>query len=168
MQLEYSVTFTMDLKCSVVDNGKPPTLVTSMIDYNMPITMAYMKHMKLQLLNSQQDEVNHKHLWLHPHSGNEAPDPWLWSWAWYHLKAVIYIVNEKKCHQDLTDMQRAQRLHSLDTESLDESIFLSAMWERFLFLTKLPLGSLGKELGSPWASVPESSQGQRTSVTVFS
>ncbi|KAK2094462.1 Nucleolar protein 4 [Saguinus oedipus] len=27
-----------------------------MIDYNMPITMAYMKHMKLQLLNSQQDE----------------------------------------------------------------------------------------------------------------
>lgn len=28
-----------------------------MIDYNMPITMAYMKHMKLQLLNSQQDEV---------------------------------------------------------------------------------------------------------------
>ncbi|XP_010636384.1 nucleolar protein 4 isoform X3 [Fukomys damarensis] len=39
------------------DNGKPPTLVTSMIDYNMPITMAYMKHMKLQLLNSQQDEM---------------------------------------------------------------------------------------------------------------
>ncbi|KAB0378162.1 hypothetical protein FD755_009740 [Muntiacus reevesi] len=39
-----------------VNNGKPPTLVTSMIDYNMPITMAYMKHMKLQLLNSQQDE----------------------------------------------------------------------------------------------------------------
>ncbi|XP_042319157.1 nucleolar protein 4 isoform X2 [Sceloporus undulatus] len=38
------------------DNGKPPTLVTSMIDYNMPITMAYMKHMKLQLLHSQQDE----------------------------------------------------------------------------------------------------------------
>ncbi|XP_068252714.1 nucleolar protein 4 isoform X3 [Nyctibius grandis] len=38
------------------DNGKAPTLVTSMIDYNMPITMAYMKHMKLQLLNSQQDE----------------------------------------------------------------------------------------------------------------
>ncbi|XP_030069840.1 nucleolar protein 4 isoform X1 [Microcaecilia unicolor] len=38
------------------DNGKPPTLVTSMIDYNMPITMAYMKHMKLQLLNSQHDE----------------------------------------------------------------------------------------------------------------
>ncbi|XP_013929531.1 PREDICTED: nucleolar protein 4 isoform X2 [Thamnophis sirtalis] len=38
------------------DNGKPPTLVTSMIDYNMPITMAYMKHMKLQLLNSQPDE----------------------------------------------------------------------------------------------------------------
>ncbi|XP_002917643.1 nucleolar protein 4 isoform X3 [Ursus americanus] len=38
------------------DNGKPPTLVTSMIDYNMPITMAYMKHMKLRLLNSQQDE----------------------------------------------------------------------------------------------------------------
>ncbi|XP_075682411.1 nucleolar protein 4 isoform X5 [Rhinoderma darwinii] len=38
------------------DNGKPPTLVTSMIDYNMPITMAYMKHMKLQLLNSQQEE----------------------------------------------------------------------------------------------------------------
>ncbi|XP_024436079.1 nucleolar protein 4 isoform X2 [Desmodus rotundus] len=38
------------------DNGKPPTLVTSMIDYNMPITMAYMKHMKLQLLNAQQDE----------------------------------------------------------------------------------------------------------------
>ncbi|XP_058548382.1 nucleolar protein 4 isoform X8 [Neofelis nebulosa] len=38
------------------DNGKPPALVTSMIDYNMPITMAYMKHMKLQLLNSQQDE----------------------------------------------------------------------------------------------------------------
>nr|XP_003406381.1 nucleolar protein 4 isoform X2 [Loxodonta africana] len=38
------------------DNGKPPTLVTSVIDYNMPITMAYMKHMKLQLLNSQQDE----------------------------------------------------------------------------------------------------------------
>ncbi|XP_062933076.1 nucleolar protein 4 isoform X3 [Cynocephalus volans] len=38
------------------DNGKPPTLVTSMIDYNMPITMAYMKHMKLKLLNSQQDE----------------------------------------------------------------------------------------------------------------
>ena len=28
-----------------------------MIDYNMPITMAYMKHMKLQLLNSQQEEV---------------------------------------------------------------------------------------------------------------
>ncbi|XP_030044957.1 nucleolar protein 4 [Microcaecilia unicolor] len=42
------------------DNGKPPTLVTSMIDYNMPITMAYMKHMKLQLLNSQHDEVNLK------------------------------------------------------------------------------------------------------------
>uniref|UniRef100_A0A8B9IYA4 Nucleolar protein 4 n=1 Tax=Amazona collaria TaxID=241587 RepID=A0A8B9IYA4_9PSIT len=38
------------------NNGKPPTLVTSMIDYNMPITMAYMKHMKLQLLNSQQEE----------------------------------------------------------------------------------------------------------------
>nr|XP_004666818.1 nucleolar protein 4 isoform X2 [Jaculus jaculus] len=38
------------------DNGKPPTLVSSMIDYNMPITMAYMKHMKLQLLNNQQDE----------------------------------------------------------------------------------------------------------------
>ncbi|MBN3286203.1 NOL4 protein, partial [Polyodon spathula] len=38
------------------ENGKPPTLVTSMIDYNMPITMAYMKHMKLQLLNSQNDE----------------------------------------------------------------------------------------------------------------
>uniref|UniRef100_H3B335 Nucleolar protein 4 n=1 Tax=Latimeria chalumnae TaxID=7897 RepID=H3B335_LATCH len=38
------------------ENGKPPTLVTSMIDYNMPITMAYMKHMKLQLLNAQQDE----------------------------------------------------------------------------------------------------------------
>ncbi|XP_077208602.1 nucleolar protein 4 isoform X1 [Paroedura picta] len=38
------------------DNGKPTTLVTSMIDYNMPITMAYMKHMKLQLLNSQNDE----------------------------------------------------------------------------------------------------------------
>ncbi|XP_016287028.1 nucleolar protein 4 isoform X3 [Monodelphis domestica] len=38
------------------DNGKPPTLVTSMIDYNMPITMAYMKHMKLQLLSSQQEE----------------------------------------------------------------------------------------------------------------
>ncbi|XP_078543479.1 nucleolar protein 4 isoform X1 [Lissotriton helveticus] len=38
------------------DNGKPPALVTSMIDYNMPITMAYMKHMKLQLLNAQQDE----------------------------------------------------------------------------------------------------------------
>ncbi|MGH0164190.1 UNVERIFIED_CONTAM: hypothetical protein FKN15_047816 [Acipenser sinensis] len=37
-------------------NGKPPTLVTSMIDYNMPITMAYMKHMKLQLLNSQNNE----------------------------------------------------------------------------------------------------------------
>ncbi|RXM36257.1 Nucleolar protein 4 [Acipenser ruthenus] len=40
----------------VEQNGKPPTLVTSMIDYNMPITMAYMKHMKLQLLNSQNDE----------------------------------------------------------------------------------------------------------------
>ncbi|XP_059563361.1 nucleolar protein 4 isoform X4 [Myotis daubentonii] len=38
------------------DHGKPPSLVTSMIDYNMPITMAYMKHMKLQLLSSQQDE----------------------------------------------------------------------------------------------------------------
>nr|XP_015209017.1 PREDICTED: nucleolar protein 4 isoform X4 [Lepisosteus oculatus] len=38
------------------ENGKPPTLVTSIIDYNMPITMAYMKHMKLQLLNSQNDE----------------------------------------------------------------------------------------------------------------
>ncbi|XP_020646610.3 nucleolar protein 4 isoform X4 [Pogona vitticeps] len=38
------------------DNGKNPTLVTSMIDYNMPITMAYMKHMKLQLLHSQQNE----------------------------------------------------------------------------------------------------------------
>ncbi|XP_028659310.1 nucleolar protein 4-like isoform X11 [Erpetoichthys calabaricus] len=38
------------------ENGKPPTLVTSMIDYNMPITMAYMKHMKLQLLNSRNDE----------------------------------------------------------------------------------------------------------------
>ncbi|XP_033854768.3 nucleolar protein 4-like isoform X3 [Acipenser ruthenus] len=38
------------------ENGKPPTLVTSMIDYNMPITMAYMKHMKLQLLNSQNNE----------------------------------------------------------------------------------------------------------------
>ncbi|MBN3301153.1 NOL4 protein, partial [Amia calva] len=38
------------------ENGKPPTLVTSIIDYNMPITMAYMKHMKLQLLNSHNDE----------------------------------------------------------------------------------------------------------------
>ncbi|KAK6491062.1 nucleolar protein 4-like isoform X5 [Huso huso] len=38
------------------ENGKPSTLVTSMIDYNMPITMAYMKHMKLQLLNSQNNE----------------------------------------------------------------------------------------------------------------
>ncbi|XP_059836353.1 nucleolar protein 4-like isoform X3 [Hypanus sabinus] len=38
------------------ENEKPASLVTSMIDYNMPITMAYMKHMKLQLLNSHQDE----------------------------------------------------------------------------------------------------------------
>ncbi|KAG7455263.1 hypothetical protein MATL_G00254720 [Megalops atlanticus] len=38
------------------ENGKPPALVTSIIDYNMPITMAYMKHMKLQLLNSHNDE----------------------------------------------------------------------------------------------------------------
>lgn len=36
-----------------------------MIDYNMPITMAYMKHMKLQLLNSQQDEVKWKYLRLY-------------------------------------------------------------------------------------------------------
>lgn len=49
-------------KCFIPDNGKPPTLVTSMIDYNMPITMAYMKHMKLRLLNSQQDEVKWKYL----------------------------------------------------------------------------------------------------------
>lgn len=61
VRLEHSVAVITDLKCSVADNGKPPTLVTSMIDYNMPITMAYMKHMKLQLLNSQQDEVNRKH-----------------------------------------------------------------------------------------------------------
>lgn len=47
----------------IADNGKPPTLVTSMIDYNMPITMAYMKHMKLQLLNSQQDEVKPEIFW---------------------------------------------------------------------------------------------------------
>lgn len=39
------------------ENEKPASLVTSMIDYNMPITMAYMKHMKLQLLSSHQDEV---------------------------------------------------------------------------------------------------------------
>ncbi|XP_023687965.2 nucleolar protein 4 isoform X1 [Paramormyrops kingsleyae] len=38
------------------ENGKAPTLVTSIIDYNMPITMAYMKHMRLQLLNAQNDE----------------------------------------------------------------------------------------------------------------
>ncbi|XP_069777692.1 nucleolar protein 4-like isoform X5 [Narcine bancroftii] len=38
------------------ENEKPSSLVTSMIDYNMPITMAYMKHMKLQLLSSHQDE----------------------------------------------------------------------------------------------------------------
>ncbi|XP_043922573.1 nucleolar protein 4 [Protopterus annectens] len=38
------------------ENGKPAPLVTSMIDYNMPITMAYMKHMKLQLMNAQQEE----------------------------------------------------------------------------------------------------------------
>ncbi|XP_032875576.1 nucleolar protein 4 isoform X5 [Amblyraja radiata] len=38
------------------ENEKPASLVTSMIDYNMPITMAYMKHMKLQLLSSHQDE----------------------------------------------------------------------------------------------------------------
>ncbi|XP_043544216.1 nucleolar protein 4-like isoform X2 [Chiloscyllium plagiosum] len=38
------------------ENEKPASLVTGMIDYNMPITMAYMKHMKLQLLSSHQDE----------------------------------------------------------------------------------------------------------------
>ena len=62
LQLEHSVTFIMDLKCSVADNGKPPSLSTSLIDYNLPISMAYMKHIKLQLLNSQQYEVNQKHL----------------------------------------------------------------------------------------------------------
>ncbi|XP_072323937.1 nucleolar protein 4-like isoform X2 [Scyliorhinus torazame] len=41
------------------ENEKPASLVTSMIDYNMPITMAYMKHMKLQLLSSHQDEDEH-------------------------------------------------------------------------------------------------------------
>ncbi|XP_067887881.1 nucleolar protein 4-like isoform X2 [Heterodontus francisci] len=38
------------------ENEKPASVVTSMIDYNMPITMAYMKHMKLQLLSSHQNE----------------------------------------------------------------------------------------------------------------
>ncbi|KAB0357840.1 hypothetical protein FD754_001996 [Muntiacus muntjak] len=56
------------------DNGKPPTLVTSMIDYNMPITMAYMKHMKLQLLNSQQDEQNPHMLSPSGRSGNPLQD----------------------------------------------------------------------------------------------
>lgn len=59
------VASTINISCIInifiTDNGKPPTLVTSMIDYNMPITMAYMKHMKLQLLNSQQDEVKIKY-----------------------------------------------------------------------------------------------------------
>ncbi|XP_059836344.1 nucleolar protein 4-like isoform X2 [Hypanus sabinus] len=44
------------------ENEKPASLVTSMIDYNMPITMAYMKHMKLQLLNSHQDEQDEQSL----------------------------------------------------------------------------------------------------------
>lgn len=38
------------------DNGKPAVLAPSVIDYNMPITMAYMKHMKLRLLGSRRDE----------------------------------------------------------------------------------------------------------------
>ncbi|KAI1902006.1 hypothetical protein AGOR_G00040270 [Albula goreensis] len=38
------------------ENGKPSTLITSIIDYNLPITMAYMKQMKLQLINSHNDE----------------------------------------------------------------------------------------------------------------
>ncbi|XP_078253463.1 nucleolar protein 4-like isoform X1 [Rhinoraja longicauda] len=44
------------------ENEKPASLVTSMIDYNMPITMAYMKHMKLQLLSSHQDEQDEQSL----------------------------------------------------------------------------------------------------------
>ncbi|XP_007886162.1 nucleolar protein 4 isoform X2 [Callorhinchus milii] len=41
------------------ENEKPTSLGSGIIDYNMPITMAYMKHMKLQLLNSHQDEDEH-------------------------------------------------------------------------------------------------------------
>ncbi|EPY79117.1 hypothetical protein CB1_000954001 [Camelus ferus] len=78
------------------DNGKPPTLVTSMIDYNMPITMAYMKHMKLQLLNSQQDEVKRKYLRLyHLHVGMQFDSrdcrvkrDGIW-------KTVIYFFNDR-------------------------------------------------------------------------
>ncbi|XP_067887885.1 nucleolar protein 4-like isoform X5 [Heterodontus francisci] len=44
------------------ENEKPASVVTSMIDYNMPITMAYMKHMKLQLLSSHQNEQDEQSL----------------------------------------------------------------------------------------------------------
>lgn len=41
-------------------------LAPSVIDYNMPITMAYMKHMKLRLLGSRRDEVGPHELTLGP------------------------------------------------------------------------------------------------------
>lgn len=42
------------------------------------------------------------------------------------MKAVVYAVNEKKCHQDFTDAE-SEDAHIVDAESLDGSAFLSAM-----------------------------------------
>ena len=42
------------------------------------------------------------------------------------MKAVIYVVNEKKCHQDFTVVE-SDYAHIADTDSLDGSFFLSAM-----------------------------------------
>ncbi|KAK9405018.1 hypothetical protein NXF25_009845 [Crotalus adamanteus] len=40
------------------ENEPPSSLVSGIIDYNMPLTSTYLKQMKLRVMNSQEQEPN--------------------------------------------------------------------------------------------------------------
>ncbi|KAJ7402024.1 nucleolar protein 4 [Pitangus sulphuratus] len=93
------------------DNGKPPTLVTSMIDYNMPITMAYMKHMKLQLLNSQQDEFGSAAVAMLPHD-------FLCTYLLAELETLKspWLRDESSIESDEFDMSDSTRMSAVNSD----------------------------------------------------
>lgn len=64
------------------------------------------------------------------------------------MKALIYVVNEKKFHQDLTDLE-SKDVHTLDAESLHESISLVLWEENYFSSLDRHWDSLSKELESP-------------------